>query len=162
MVKLLDNPELGELVFLVEEKPLYSCRALLSVRSSYMRELLAGGDCNNPVIVTDCSYIGFRTVLEYLTTDTVTLNETLAMELFGLSERFGLQRLKWLCQDYLHKNVNVNNVLRILIAAHNHSAVQLKRYCLGFIRNNLKEVKKENTFNELVNYPSVLLEVARM
>ncbi|GJZ12104.1 hypothetical protein Tco_0546863 [Tanacetum coccineum] len=56
------------------------------------------------------------------------------------ADRFGLDRLKQLCEAKLCKELNVDVVATTLFLAHDHHCSQLKAFCMDFAVDNLREL----------------------
>ena len=154
--RLLNQPDMSDVKFVVEGQDVYAHRAILAVRSEYFRVLLfngrmresvqaseAGGGISNPnstIEIGDVSLNVFVKVLEYLYTDTVQgVSLELGIHLLIASEQFMLDRLKALCEDIIRRDISVDNVISILVASHRHNARCLKDIALEYILNNLAE-----------------------
>jgi speckle-type POZ protein len=61
----------------------------------------------------------------------------MAQHLLAAADRFGLDRLRYLCEARLCKEVSVENVATTLALADQHNATQLKMVCLKFAASNL-------------------------
>ena len=154
--RLVNQPDMSDVCFLVESQEVYAHRAILAVRSEYFRALLFNGlmresvQPDHPAITTaargepiellDVSHIVFLKVLEYLYTDTVKdVNLELGIHLLIASELFMLDRLKALCEDIIRREINNDTAVGILITAHQHNASGLKEIALEYILRNLSE-----------------------
>lgn len=110
----------------------------------------------------DVSYSVFTKVLEYFYTDSVQdISLELGIQLLIASERFMLDRLKSLCEDVIRRDVDVNNVLDILVAAHRHHASCLKDMALDFVLLNLNDPIIMTGLSELRQEPDLLLEIIK-
>ncbi len=155
-LRLLNDSEMSDVCFLVEGKEVYSHRAILAIRSEYFRALLYNGHLREsvdsmdrsslaPIKLSDVSHTVFVKVLEYLYTDNVRdVTLELGIHLLIASEHFMLDRLKFLCEDIIRRDINVHNVINILVTSHQHNALGLKEIALDFILTNLtaKEIQK--------------------
>jgi hypothetical protein len=153
--RLVNDPGMSDVCFLVDGNEVYAHRAILAVRSEYFRVLLfnghmresvqASGDRNvinpaSPIELRDVSYSVFLKVLEYLYTDTVqNVTLELGIHLLVASEQFLLDRLKALCEDIIRRDISVDNVINILVTSHQHNALGLKEIALEFILRNLTD-----------------------
>lgn len=152
--RLVNDPEMSDVCFLVEGKPVYTHRAILACRSEYFRVLLYNGHMREsvetsgfsdgtpakPIELGDVSHAVFLKVLEYLYTDSIReVNLEQGMHLLVASEQFMLDRLKSLCEDIIRRDINVTNVINILVTSHRHRAIGLKEIALDFILTNLTE-----------------------
>ena len=140
---------MADVSFLVEGKEVFANRAILAVRSEYFDVMLYGGmreslrdqdGLAKPIELGDVSHPVFLKVIEYLYTDHVSeLTWDLSVPLLIASELFMLDRLKALCEDYIRKEITVDNVIGVLIASHRHNAIGLKDIALEFILRNLHD-----------------------
>jgi hypothetical protein len=153
--RLVNQPDMSDVCFLVESQEVYAHRAILAVRSEYFRALLFNGlmresvqpaalgntaNSSAPIELGDVSHRVFVKVLEYLYTDTVKgVNLELGIHLLIASEQFLLDRLKALCEDIIRREISAENVISILITSHQHNASGLKEIALDFILRNLPE-----------------------
>jgi hypothetical protein len=58
------------------------------------------------MIIEEVSLVAFRSVLEFLYTDTCTITADIAVELLGFSTLAMLDRLKCMCEVFLIKNID--------------------------------------------------------
>ncbi|KAL9233083.1 hypothetical protein vseg_008121 [Gypsophila vaccaria] len=93
----------------------------------------------------------------------------IAQHMLAAADRYGLERLKLVCEAKLCEDVAINTVATTLALAEQHRCLQLKSDCLRFIalRENLRAVMQTDGFEYLkVSCPSVISEllncVARM
>ena len=64
----------------------------------------------------------------------------MAQHLLAAADRYGLERLKLLCEAKLSEDIAINNVATTLALAEQHHCFRLKSVCLKFValRQNLK------------------------
>lgn len=197
--RLLNQPELADVCFRIEGRPVYANRAILAIRSEYFQAMLCGGmreshgdrrrlqrspsashmetdasddaahDDKEPshgssteIELPDVPYDVFVKVLEYLYTDCVRdVSLDLSIQLLIASEQFMLDRLKSLCEDLIRHDIDVNNVLGILVAAHRHNASCLKGIALDFVLIHLNDPTIMTGLSELRQEPDLLLEIIK-
>lgn len=75
----------------------------------------------------------------------------MAQHLLAAADRYGLERLRLLCEAKLFENVAINNVATTLALAEQHQCFQLKAVCLKFI------AVPENLRGKLFLYQYVLV-----
>lgn len=63
--------------------------------------------------------------------------ETLIVKLLAAAEKYGMNRLRLLCEAHICKGVSVKSVAKILALADRYKATELKSACLIFIAENL-------------------------
>ena len=78
-----------------------------------------------------------------------TTSTLLAQHLLAAADRFGLDRLRLLCESKLCENVSVDTVATTLALAEQHHAAELKAVCLKFAASNLAAVMHSEGFEYL-------------
>lgn len=73
----------------------------------------------------------------------------LAQHLLAAADRYGLDRLRLLCESKLCENVSVDTVATTLALAEQHHAAELKAVCLKFAAANLAAVMQSEGFEYL-------------
>lgn len=173
-LRLLNDPDMSDVCFLVEDKKVYAHRAILAIRSEYFRVLLYNGHMREsvdslersslaPIKLEDVSHTVFVKVLEYLYTDNVRdVNLELGIHLLIASEQFMIDRLKFLCEDIIRRDINVHNVINILVTSHQHHALGLKEIALDFILTNLTAKEIQKGLSDLKAEPDLLVEIIKL
>lgn len=65
------------------------------------------------------------------------VSETLIAKLLGAADKYGLERLRLMCESRLCKDIGVSSVANILTLADHCHATELKAVCLKFATQNL-------------------------
>ena len=80
------------------------------------------------------------------------------MELFEAEDRFGIERLKSMCEQAITTNIDTENAAAIFHASDMHNASSLREVALNFILHNFDQVSKSSAFEQLarVNVELVL------
>lgn len=73
------------------------------------------------------------------------------------ANRYGLDRLKRLCEKYLVALIDLENVIELLYLSDMHQAVELKRMCINFTIQYFDIVTKREDFKKLSK--TILLEL---
>jgi hypothetical protein len=170
--RLVNQPDMSDVTFIIEGQEVHAHRAILAVRSEYFRALLfngllresvAAGAAVNPITLSDVSHSVFLKVLEYLYTDSIQgVTLELGMHLLIASEKFMLDRLKALCEDLIRREIGVHNAINILVVSHQHNAMGLKEIALGFILENLQQKDIQSGLSELKSEPDLLVEIIQL
>ena len=74
---------------------------------------------------------------ELLVLSSPSVSTLMAQHLLAAADRYGLDRLRILCEAKLCEEVNVDTVATTLALAEQHHSSQLKTVCLKFIAANL-------------------------
>jgi speckle-type POZ protein len=114
----------------------------------------------------------FGAMLRFIYTDAVpeldkkmeAATAILAQHLLVAADRYGLDRLKVMCESRLGFAIDTGNAATMLVLAERHGCSQLKVKCVEFIaggsRENLDRVMKTEGFNDLiVSCPSLFAEL---
>ena len=165
MRRLINNSSFADIIFLVEGKPIYAHKAILSEQCEHFRALFKNGmkeASQDKIEIKDWTHDSYVLMLEYLYTGSINnFNANVALDLLGLADAYTLEGLKYLCENTLIHNVDIENVCELLIDAHRFSANELKQFCMKFIIKNFSEVNQTQGFENLEHFPSLLIEVTR-
>ncbi|XP_061486418.1 BTB/POZ domain-containing protein 19 isoform X4 [Rhineura floridana] len=129
---LINNPQFSDVTFLVgrEQQEIFAHRCLLSSRCQALHAMLSQPqEIQAPLILSHVQPEVFLAVIEYLYTNSVTLNSIITLEVLTSSIEYGL--------DELRK------------AAVAYGQVDLQMHCLAFIENFTREVVQTRGFLEL-------------
>uniref|UniRef100_A0A8R7R3C4 BTB domain-containing protein n=1 Tax=Triticum urartu TaxID=4572 RepID=A0A8R7R3C4_TRIUA len=92
------------------------------------------------VEVQDMEASAFRAMLHFIYTDTVPELDpqveqvaTMAQHLLAGADRYGLERLKLICESKLSHGITVETAATTLALAEQHNCSQLKAKCIEFI-----------------------------
>ena len=166
MGRLLNNENLfPDVTFIVEGKPLYAHRAILSVQCDQFHAMFMSGmkeSRASEIKIPNWSHAAFMSMLEFLYTGSVSdFTADIAVDLMGLADQYTLAGLKALCENVLIHNVDTENCCSLFRCGHRFSALNLKRFCMNFIIKNFESVSASGGFEELSSEPQLLLEVTR-
>lgn len=166
MRKIINNPTFADVVFLVEGKPIYGHKAILSAQCEHYRAMFQNGmkeTTQTQIEVKDWSFTCYSLMMEYLYTGSIlNFNPRIALDLLGLADAYMLERLKYLCENTLMHNVDNENVCALLIDANKYQANELKKFCQNYLIKNFSEVSQTKGFEELEYVPSLLMEVTKL
>ncbi|CAK9175849.1 unnamed protein product [Ilex paraguariensis] len=182
--QLLESGEGTDVSFEVNGEIFAAHKLVLAARSPVFRAQLFGPmkDQNTQFIsVEDMEAPVFKALLHFIYWDSLPDMEELtgmnskwastlmSQHLLAAADRYGLDRLRLLCEGNLCEDVAINTVATTLALAEQHHCFQLKSVCLDFVANpeNLRAVMQTDGFGYLKeSCPSVLTElleyVARM
>jgi hypothetical protein len=141
----------SDIAFIVEGIPVYAHK-ILCLRCKYFRAMLAGDmreSREREVVIPDVRHSIFLALLEYLYTDDLEVHLDAAMELFETADRFGVERLKKMCESKMLESINVDNAAGLFHAADQHNASGLRVQCLAFILSHFDAVTKTKGFEEM-------------
>ncbi|XP_009347696.1 BTB/POZ and MATH domain-containing protein 2 [Pyrus x bretschneideri] len=175
--KLLETGKGTDVSFEVDEEIFCAHKLVLAARSPVFRAQLFGPmkDQNTRCIkVEDIEAPVFKALLHFIYWDSLPGIEELtginsngastlmAQHLLAAADRYGLDRLRFMCEANLCQDVAINNVATTLALAEQHHCSQLKPVCLRFIATpgNLLGVMQTDGYKHLKeSCPSVLTDL---
>jgi hypothetical protein len=137
-----NNKAHSDVVFMVEDEPLYANVDVLSQKSDYFAAMFRSNmreSIERVVNVPHCSKAAFLCVLEYLCLDDFTVsNIDHVVEVWALADMYQLEGLKYCCIGALERGLCKKNVSEILQEAENLVCPcdGLKRMCNEFSKRH--------------------------
>jgi len=133
----LNDEECGpDFTFIVNGTEIKAHTLILNARWQHFKLLMGSGmkeAQTKQLIVDDVSPELFKIMLEYIYSDSVNISPEDAIELLKLADRFGLNRLKQMC-DFLIESAfdfkDLSSILGLLQVADIHQVPNLKNICL--------------------------------
>ncbi|KAJ3697923.1 hypothetical protein LUZ61_001628 [Rhynchospora tenuis] len=174
---LLDSGEASDVTFKVDGEIFHAHRLVLAARSPIFKAELLGPmkeAGSGSIIIEDMKAPVFKAMLRFIYRDSLSESELqgggaakqdsvfLAQHLLVAADRYGLDRLRLLCEDKLCRCMDRENVTNILILAEQHSCFQLKEACLQFLARPevIQDVFISDGFQDLIkSNPSILKEL---
>ncbi|KAI4374314.1 hypothetical protein MLD38_012322 [Melastoma candidum] len=174
---LLQSGKSSDVSFEVDGEVFAAHKLVLAARSPVFRAQLCGPmkDINTKRIkVEDVEAPVFKALLHFIYWDSLPdLQELTGLDakwastlmfqhLLAAADRYGLERLRLLCESSLCRDVAINTVATTLALAEQHHCFQLKAVCLRFVAmpENLKAVMQTDGYEYLKeSCPSVLTEL---
>ncbi|KAJ7972837.1 BTB/POZ and MATH domain-containing protein [Quillaja saponaria] len=175
--KLLESGKGSDVKFEVDGEIFAAHKLVLAARSPVFRAQLFGPmkDQNTQCIkVEDMEATVFKALLHFVYWDLLPdmdeltgLNSKwastlMAQHLLAAADRYGLERLRLMCEASLCEDVAINTVATTLALAEQHHCFQLKAVCLKFVAlpENLRAVMQTDGFEYLKeSCPAVLTEL---
>ncbi|XP_053169646.1 BTB/POZ domain-containing protein 19 isoform X1 [Hemicordylus capensis] len=150
---LINNPQFSDVTFWVgrEQQEVFAHRCLLSFRCQAFQALLRSQpqEMQAPLVLSHVQPEVLLAVIEYLYTNSVTLNNLIALEVLTSSMEYGLDDLRKLCVEFIKDTLSVEQVCEALQAAVAYGQADLQMHCLAFIENCTREVVHTRGFLEL-------------
>ncbi|XP_073284442.1 BTB/POZ and MATH domain-containing protein 2-like isoform X1 [Primulina huaijiensis] len=175
--KLLESGKGTDINFEVDGETFAAHKLVLAARSPVFRAQLYGpmkDEDTQCTIIEDMEAPVFKALLHFVYWDVLPDFEELtglnskwastlmSQHLLAAADRYGLDRLRLLCEDKLCKDVAINTVATTLALAEQHHCLQLKSSCLQFVAlpENLRAVMQTDGFDYLKeSCPRVLTEL---
>ncbi|XP_074953899.1 BTB/POZ domain-containing protein 19 isoform X1 [Phalacrocorax aristotelis] len=158
---LVNNPQFSDVTFVVgqEQQKVFAHRCVLACRCQAFRGMFGQGlgseeppgsvPPQGPFILGNVQPEVFLAVIEFLYTNSVTLNSHIALEVLTSSVEYGLQDLCKLCVKFIKDTLSVEQVCEALQAAVTYGQADLQQHCLAFIEGCTAAVVRTQGFHEL-------------
>ncbi|KQK17060.1 hypothetical protein BRADI_1g32265v3 [Brachypodium distachyon] len=139
--ELLEKETGADITFLVSGESFSAHKLILGARSPvFMAEFFGNMKEKNSrrVEIEDMEAPVFKALLHYIYTDRVpelyqNLDATMGQQLLAAADRYGLDRLKLLCEIKLSGGITVDTAGATLALAEQHNCALLKAKCMEFI-----------------------------
>ncbi|XP_034693485.1 BTB/POZ and MATH domain-containing protein 4 isoform X1 [Vitis riparia] len=176
---LLENEEGSDVIFDVSGEKFHAHKLVLAARSPIFESEFINGpeDDKQEIVVKDMDPKVFKAVLHFIYRDSliedeelltsgsscmVSESDTIAAKLLAAADKYGLTRLRLMCEALLCKDISVNSVSKILALADRYHAMDLKAVCLKFAAENLVAVMRSDGFEYLkANCPLLQSELLK-
>ncbi|CAL5041475.1 unnamed protein product [Urochloa decumbens] len=165
-----------DVTFLVAGEDIAAHKCVLAARSLvFMAELF--GDmketASQSVVIEDMESEVFKALVQFIYTDTsppeleeAGLEEdarTMAQHLIAAADRYGMERLKLICEEKVCGDISVGTAATLLVLAEQHGCPKLKAMCMEFMvatPANLRAVVATDGYKHLMaSCPSVLSDL---
>ncbi|KAH1106184.1 hypothetical protein J1N35_009952 [Gossypium stocksii] len=175
--QLLKTGKGTDVSFEVDGEVFYAHKLVLAARSPVFRAQLFGPmkeQNTKQIKVEDIEALVFKALLHFMYWDSLPdmqeltgldskwVTTLMSQHLLAAADRYGLERLRLLCESNLCEDVAINTVATTLALAEQHHCFQLKAVCLKFVAvpENLRAVMQTDGFVYLKeSCPSVMTEL---
>ncbi|TYJ23588.1 hypothetical protein E1A91_A08G203200v1 [Gossypium mustelinum] len=175
--QLLKTGKGTDVSFEVDGEVFYAHKLVLAARSPVFRAQLFGPmkeQNTKQIKVEDIEAPVFKALLHFMYWDSLPdmqeltgldskwVTTLMSQHLLAAADRYGLERLRLLCESNLCEDVTINTAATTLALAEQHHCFQLKAVCLKFVAvpENLRAVMQTDGFVYLKeSCPSVMTEL---
>ena len=127
-------------------------RIILSAASPYFQVMFTSGLAESHLDHVEIHGINaevFSTVLDFIYTGKVVVNESNVQQLLPASKMLQVDDIEVMCCDFLKRELDPSNCVGIYMFSDTHSCTSLSKSALGFIHRNFVEVSKQEEFVQL-------------
>jgi speckle-type POZ protein len=172
--ELLKTEKGADVVFEVGSETVAAHRCVLAARSSVFSAELFGpmkeGNAAGVVRIEDMDAEVFKALLHFAYTGSLLETrkedeDVMCQHLLVAADRYGMERLKLICEEKLCEYINVGSAATILALAEQHHCEGLKKTCFHFLsaRATLTAVMATDGFQHLSrSCPSLMVELMAM
>nr|CAB3488334.1 unnamed protein product [Digitaria exilis] len=170
LARLLKDSGGADVTFEVDYRLFHAHRLLLAARSPVFKAELFGPlkKDTNPIKVDDMEASIFEELLHFIYTDRMSDKfhgpdrDLATQHLLVAADRYGLDRLRLMCEAKLCRGIDAQTVATTLALADQHSCVHLKDACITFLASGdeLDAVMETDGFKHLAaSCPFVMVEI---
>uniref|UniRef100_A0A0E0BAR9 BTB domain-containing protein n=1 Tax=Oryza glumipatula TaxID=40148 RepID=A0A0E0BAR9_9ORYZ len=146
-------------------------RCVLAARSPVFRAQLfgpmkEGSTASGVIAIDDMEAEVFSSLLTFIYTDSLppdaAADGVMVQHLLAAADRYGLDRMKLVCEEKLRKHIDGSSVGSVLSLAYRHNCDDLKEACFDFLSSGakLREFAGTDAFEELIgSSPAVVKEL---
>lgn len=125
MLSLLEAGDFADVTFVIGDTRIKGHKCILASRSSFFKNMFTVGmrECEESVIsVQDISLATFKKLLEFIYSDQLSEleNADQAIDVLVAANKYGLDRLKRLCEKFLVALIDLENVVELLYLSDMH------------------------------------------
>jgi hypothetical protein len=160
MHTLVNHSQFHDVTFMVDDKPIYAWRGILSARSDYFRAMFEKlswkESAETSIEIRHVPYRTFLAVIVYIYTGEIDTPISVddALLLLAAANKYILPRLKTLCEKILVKELTVENVFSIFRHADLHVSSFLHKSCVQFIAENIDKTLLSAELEEVLGVDS--------
>jgi len=125
LLSLLDTGEFSDVTFIINDTRIKGHKCILASRSNFFKNMFTVGmrESEESIIsVQDISLPTFMKLLEFIYSDQLNDIESAeqAIEVLVAANKYGLDRLKRLCEKFLVQLIDLENVVELLYLSDMH------------------------------------------
>ncbi|XP_052588161.1 speckle-type POZ protein-like [Peromyscus californicus insignis] len=143
--ELGENSRFTDCCLVVSGQEFQAHKAILAAHSPVFRAMFQHDmkeSKSSRVEIHDLEPQVIKTMMDFIYTGKAPDLESMADVLLAAADKYGLERLKVMCEDALCRDLSVENAAHTLFLADLHSSWQLKTLALDFITAHVSEVSE--------------------
>jgi len=136
----------ADIVFVVGDERFSAHKVILSTRCEFFANLFKSNirdSQGTEIVVDDVSPDSFEEMLEYIYSNNIIINYENALDIFQLSNKWGLKKLETQCEQFLIDHLNLGNYADIANVAAKINAEELMEKAIEFGTLHLDRVKPD-------------------
>ncbi|UYV69900.1 SPOPL [Cordylochernes scorpioides] len=163
MRSILESSKFSDVVLKACGHTVHAHKNILAARSPVFTAMFEHDMKENReslVEIEDMEPVVLRGMIRFIYTGQSPNLKTIADRLLPAADKYGLERLKVICEVSLASNLSLKNAAKLLVLADTYNALQLKTRIMSFISEHYKEIMKNNDWClEAVTQPHLLAEI---
>ncbi|XP_059120849.1 speckle-type POZ protein-like [Peromyscus eremicus] len=162
---LWENSRFTDCCLVVAGQEFQAHKAILAARSPVFRAMFQHDmeeSRKKRFEIPDLEPQVFKAMMDFIYTGKTPDLDSMAAALMAAADKYGLERLKVMCEDALCRDLSVENAAHTLVLADLRSSEQLKTQALDFITAHASEVCETSGWKAMVgSYPHLVAEAYR-
>lgn len=149
---IVNDSNFSDVHFVVEGQVIHAHKIILAARSQHFNAMFSSGmreSTSSEITIPNVKYETFLALMNYLYSDHVTSDPTIAIELYAAADMFVLDRLKVKCADMVQQQLDIDNSCTLLCIADEIHANQPREVIMKFICMNFDNISKKEQFHTL-------------
>jgi RCC1 and BTB domain-containing protein len=150
--QVVNTPEFSDVKFVVEGRIIHAHKVILASRCQHFNAMFTSGMREafaDEIKIPNVKYATFLALMNYLYSDIVTNDPTIAIELYAAADMFVIDRLKSKCAEMVQQQLDMENSCTLLCIADAIHAHHPREVIMKFIVNNFDGVSKLDSFQAL-------------
>lgn len=128
----------------VEGKTFRAHRSVLASCSPYFDSILKMHRVVKERLTVTCQNSEvFQCLINYMYTGNVMIDRDNVTEMLRLANHFLVNKLKYHCEEYLGKNLDISNCLSVRNLAEKYNMTELAKHVTTFIQTNVQDLTKQ-------------------
>lgn len=159
---LLMDKTYADVTLIVDEEEIKAHRIVLMARSPVFAAMFTNAMIEkqeSKVVIKDLDYEVVQETLRFIYTDKAPKLAEMASDLLVAADKYQLPLLKAMAEKALGETLQVENAASVLMLANRHSAHQLKKHSLSYIRQHRKQVMATESWTDLKTDPDCVFDV---
>ncbi|XP_036047281.1 speckle-type POZ protein-like [Onychomys torridus] len=151
--ELWENSQFTDCCLVVAGQEFQAHKAILAARSPVFRAMFEHDmeeNTKNRVEIPDLEPQVFKVMVGFIYTGKAPDLHSMADAMLAAADKYGLERLKVMCEEALCRDLSVENAAHTLFLADLHRAGQLKTQALDFITSHASEVSETSGWKTMV------------
>ena len=148
--KLFDSQSNADVLFVINDQKIAAHSVIICASSPVFAARFQQGKLNGPVEIADVAHDTFRQLLRFLYTGAAPeLDNGSAEALFVAADKYRVDALKDICEDYLVSTLCIENVIHYLVWGHVYLALKLKTAAIVYLVYHRYKIWNRQEWKEL-------------
>ena len=162
-LKLLESSNNSDVTFIVQGERIKAHKTVLVARSNYFESMFNSTmkeSATGEIEVPDADPAAFKGMLQYLYGGSSPKDlDDVALDLYALSDKYGLKELQEVCESHILANLDAHNVVDAILLSDQYDLKKLMSAARVVLKQNLEFVQQSEHREKLEQHPKLLFEL---